>query len=85
MNRKTNIARASADRVRCFKYLYRNDVHFYRQFGIQGWTYLIIKNIIAIINILIFSEDRKKKLNVLTNGFKDGLSFTPEIEYLNKR
>ena len=62
-------------------YLYRNDVHCYRQYGIQGWVYIILKDIHAITNVLLHSKkDKILKIKIIIKGFLAGLNFSPDVE-----
>ena len=40
-NKKTNLAIETPDRIDRYRFLYRNDVDCYREFGIKGWIYAI--------------------------------------------
>ena len=42
-NVKANIATDDISRMDRYRYLYRNDVHCYRQFGFMGWMYIYMK------------------------------------------
>ena len=80
-NKKINFAKESEDRIDRYKYVYRNDVHCYRQYGFKGHLYLVLKTIYTVFNIIIKSpKGRIKKIRVLCEGIKTGLSFNPEIE-----
>ena len=80
-NRRPNFAiETSADRIERYKHLYRNDVHCYRQYGLKGWAYLAAKFLYTVANILINSKtDKLAKIRVVIRGYKEGLSFRPEI------
>lgn len=83
-NRKINLAEEKSERIERFRHVYRNDVHCYRQCGISGWIYLAAKFSYTLLNVLINSEGRKlEKIRVMLNGFKEGLSFYPEVKYVN--
>ena len=81
-NKKANFAIESADRVDRYRYLYRNDVDCYRQFGLKGWFYIILKDLYATLNVLLHSKrDTMHKISVIWCGFLEGLSFRPDGEY----
>ena len=83
-NRKVNLAEEKTERIERFKHVYRNDVHCYRQLGFQGWIYLIAKFSYTLLNVLLHSKGRKlEKIRVMLNGFKEGLSFSPAVKYVN--
>ena len=79
-NRKINLADETSDRLGRYKYVYRNDVHCYRQFGLKGWLYLAAKFAYTALNVLFRAKDHKlAKLKVLFNGYREGLSFNPDL------
>ncbi len=78
---RVNFATDSSDRIDRYKYIYRNDVHCYRQYGIGGWIYLLLKDMYTAVNILLFSKkDKLKKITIMLRGVKEGLSYKPEIK-----
>jgi len=78
---RVNFAKDDASRIERYHYIYRNDVHCYRQYGILGWCYIILKDAYTILDILRHSkEDRMKKIKVIFRGFSEGLKFHPTIE-----
>ena len=83
MRRHTRVdfATDEPDRLERYKYLYRNDVHCYRRYGLKGWAYIVLKDLYTAGNILLRSRgNRGKKLRVLYRGFASGLRFSPGIE-----
>lgn len=81
---KANIATDSLKRVERYRCLFRNDVHCYRQFGLTGWTYILLKDIYMIVKVLLQAEDGKLcRIQTILQGFKEGLVFSPEIEKVN--
>lgn len=59
-------------------------MHCYKQYGLKGWLYIILKDIYTLLNIILNSKGRKKdKMKVVLNGFIEGLVFQPEIEMCN--
>lgn len=81
LNEKTNIINDTTEKCSLYKYLYRNDISFYRHFGVKGTIYLLLKNFYTILRLL-FSNDKSKKdkINTIIIGVKDGLKFTPGID-----
>lgn len=80
-NKKPNFAIETPDRLDRYKYLYRNDVDCYRQFGLKGWCYIILKDCYATINVLLKSKnDKYKKTKIIWLSFTEGLKFRPKIE-----
>ncbi len=84
-NIRPNFAVDDKKRFGRYWYLYRNDVHCYRQYGLIGWSYIILKDFYTILNILINSKERKKdKIKVMIQGFLEGVRFNPRIEMMDK-
>ena len=80
-NMRVDFARESPDRIDRYKYIYRNDVHCYRQFGVKGWVYLAVKFGYTVMNILLRSKSsRWAKIRVVLEGFRDGFRFRPEVK-----
>ena len=80
-NIKPNLAVDDKKRFGRYWYLYRNDVHCYRQYGIQGWVYIILKDMHAITNVLLHSKrDKILKIKIIIKGFLAGLKFFPDVE-----
>ena len=79
---RVNFATDSSDRIERYKYIYRNDVHCYRQYGIKGWLYLVLKDLYTAANIIIKSENKTKKIKILVKGFMEGLKYCPNIQYV---
>lgn len=78
---RVNFATDDETRIDRYHYIYRNDVHCYRQYGLGGWMYILLKNIYTLVNILINARDsRLKRIRVVARGFIEGLSFAPSIE-----
>lgn len=80
-NIKADIIKAKGERLERFSYMYRNDVHFYRKYGLQGYVYLMLKFIYTFLRIIIFEkDDRYGKIKILINGYMVGFSFAPKPE-----
>jgi len=78
---RVNFATDSADRIDRYKYIYRNDVHCYRQYGFMGWMYLLSKNMFTTLNVLLKSKDNRfKKIGVIWKGFASGIKYNPVIK-----
>lgn len=82
VNMKVNIVKDTPDRMYRYEYLYRNDVHCYKQYGIKGWIYLIFKYFYTLMQI-VFKTNNKKMISTLNNGYINGLKFQPFIENVN--
>ena len=80
---RVNFATDDVSRINRYHYIYRNDVHCYRQYGFRGWMYIILKDIYTLFNIIVNSKDEKmSRIKIVLKGFKEGLSFNPQIEML---
>jgi len=78
---RVRLATATRDRIDRYHYLFRNDVHCYRQHGIRGWAYVIGKDIYNVIDVIrTKNEHKKEKIMIVLNGFKDGFHFQPVIK-----
>ncbi|MDE6883844.1 MAG: glycosyltransferase family 2 protein [Lachnospiraceae bacterium] len=82
---KADIAIDDIRRLDRYFCLYRNDVHCYRNYGVKGWIYIILKDIYAVFNILKNSRDGKRdRLKTVLKGFKAGVCFNPQLEMLER-
>ena len=78
---RVDFARDDISRMDRYHYIYRNDVHCYRQYGIMGWLYIILKDIYTLLNIMKNSREGKlEKMKTVFSGFREGLRFRPKIE-----
>ena len=87
MERHTRVDFATDDtsRIGRYRYIYRNDVHCYRQYGLVGWFYIVLKDAYTALKILVISPDKLKKITVLINGFIEGLSYNPQIKMVTEK
>lgn len=78
---RVDFANDSADRIDRYKYIYRNDVHCYRQYGISGWVYIILKDLYTTLKVLLQSKvEKRHKIKVIWQGFIEGLEYNPEVK-----
>lgn len=85
MNKHTRVDFAADDsnRLNRYNYIYRNDIHCYRQYGLAGWLYIFLKDIYTVINILLFSKkDKLKKIETMWTGVTEGINYNPQIKYI---
>ncbi len=81
-NRKHNFATERGERVSRYKYLFRNDVDCYREYGLAGWAYILLKNVGTSFMILFCSgTDAGNRIRVIWKSFGEGLHFRPQIRY----
>ena len=77
---RVDFARDDASRMERYHYIYRNDIHCYRQYGIRGWIYIILKDVYTVLNVLVHSRSSKlAKIKIIIKGVKEGLRYNPEI------
>ena len=79
---KASIIKDDISRAERYKYLFRNDVHCYRQYGIAGWLYIILKDVYMVVNVILNSSDKKNRLSIIVNGFIRGCLFSPKVNYV---
>lgn len=80
-----NIVSESVDRLDRFDYLYRNDVYLYRREGLKGLCYEVIRLGGHCMKVLFNSKDNRRiRLSKIINGTRKGLSFYPEVEFIEK-
>ena len=78
---KANIALDDISRMDRYRYLFRNDVHCYKQFGLAGWGYIHMKKAYMSLMIRLKAKDSvKERLYTIKQGYKDGLKFKPKIK-----
>jgi GT2 family glycosyltransferase len=77
-----NIAQDSPERLPRYRYFYRNDVVLYRGEGIQGWAWLLLKDIWHSVQVIAgHSGDKQQRLHLIWNGLHEGMHFFPVIQY----
>ena len=83
-NTGADIATECAERLDRFDYLYRNDVYLYRREALKGSCYEAARLGFHCLKVIIKSPDSKgKRLKKIVIGTKEGLFFSPSIEYLS--
>lgn len=83
INADSNIAYATEDRMNRYSYSYRNEVYLYRREGLPGWLWILGKYSYHSLQVLISPTDNKLgRIGVIWRGFVRGLSFHPEVEYV---
>jgi len=75
---RVDFANETPDRIERYHYIYRNDVHCYKKYGIKGWLYIILKDLYTSAKIIFKSKDNKlNKVKIVWKGFNEGLKFHP--------
>ena len=81
-----NISNDSLERLDRYKYLYRNDVYLWRREGLSGFGYELLRLSLHIFRVLTLGKDNKlKRIQYIFKGTLDGLSFNPQIEYVEAK
>lgn len=81
-----NIALDSEEKISRYKLAYRNDVVFYRREGIKGYGYIFVRGLYHAFLVLTKAKSKKgERLKTILKGNLEGLSFHPEIEYINNQ
>lgn len=83
MKRHTRVdfAADDASRIERYHYIYRNDVHCYRHYGMAGWVYILSKDVYTVFHILKSANgERGKRIRIVWKGFREGLRFAPPIK-----
>ena len=84
-NEKVGIEHEELKRLWRYKYLYRNEVYVFRREGFKGWVYLFERVILHIFRVIMKGTDNKmKKIRIISGSFFKGLRFHPAIEYVEE-
>ncbi|MCR5522213.1 MAG: glycosyltransferase family 2 protein [Clostridia bacterium] len=81
-NNGSDITKENGNNLDRYAYSYRNDVVVYRQDGIDGALFLLLRIAKHSIKIIIKSGNKAQKLKLMFSSLKEGMKFRPEIEYL---
>lgn len=82
-NEGADISTVDGERIKRFKYLYRNDVVLYRREGIKGWILLYLRLALHKYRILRSNKnDKKERIKIINQAIKEGKQFKPQIEYI---
>lgn len=77
----SNICSDSPDRLNRYFYAYRNEGYFYKKQGLKGKLYYALKIAYHRLKILLKSDNKKAKLDIIKKGLKASKTFNPKIEY----
>lgn len=77
-----DISKDSNDRLDRYKYIYRNDVYTFKREGIRGYLFLFFRLIYHILKVIFRHRCIIQKLEIIINGYMEGLGFEPDIEYV---
>ncbi len=80
-NTGSDISRDNPERLKFYKYAYRNEVYIFRREGAKGIIYWLIRLLLHTFRILIFSSgSRKERLGILFKGTLMGIFYSPTID-----
>ena len=79
-NTGADIVTADPARLDRFRYLYRNDVVLYRQDGIEGFAYMVLRIAKHTAKIILKSGGKAQKLKLMFSSLREGIKFKPEKE-----
>lgn len=78
----SKIAFDDISNINRYTYAFRNEYYLYDAEGISGKIYYILKCIYNFMRIILFSNNKSIRINVLIKGIEEGRKFKPQIEYL---
>ena len=80
-NTGSDISTDSPERLKYYKYAYRNEVYLFRREGVKGLIYWIFRLLLHTFRILAFSSgSRKERLGILFKGTLMGIFYSPTID-----
>lgn len=83
-NVPANIAIDEESRLGRYNYLYRNEMYLYRKIGFKGFFYQMLRLPYHALRVICISKSLKwKRLSTILCGSIKGLTFNPEIEYID--
>ena len=83
-NNGGNISTDEVSRIERYRYAYRNEVYVYRREGLRGFVRLVLRTPLHILRVLTRAPShRLRRIGVIVGGTLQGLSFRPEIEYVD--
>ena len=84
-NNGGNIATDTEDRIDRYRCAYRNEVYLYRREGLRGWLHLAARTVVHVARVLLKSRSAKGlRIRVILGSTVRGLTFRPEIEYVER-
>lgn len=85
-NAGSNIAIDAPERMNRYRYAYRNEVYIANEEGLYRKARQLAKILFHSARVLAISKDHKReKIKLIWSASREGLSFHPEIEYIDQR
>ena len=82
-NKGSNLAIDDETRIERYRYAYRNECYTYRQEGLFGRLFYLVKCGWNILRILRKAPNQRgKRCKVILESMKDGIRFNPEVEFI---
>ena len=83
-NAKVGIESESQERLWRYKYLYRNEYYVFSREGFKGKLYVFLRVILHSLRVIKSSDNKKTKLGVIWNSYREGRRFHPAVEYVKE-
>lgn len=81
-NTGIGVERDVPERIRRYRYAFRNEAYLYRQEGFRGRLYYLANCGRAVARVLVKSRDhRGRRLGAIFGGMWDGLFFRPRVQF----
>ena len=80
----SNITIDKVENLNRYFYAYRNEKYLYRKMGLKGRIFYILKIGYHRIKIILFSNNKRERLKIISKGLKEGKTFNPPIEYIEE-
>ena len=84
-NTGSDIVYDTLDRIGRYYYKYRNEWYISRRNGMLSRLYYLFRLLKDTFHIVLISREKKRRLQVMYQGFWKGLVFRPAIHYLSEK
>lgn len=84
-NAGSDIVYDTLDRIGRYYYKYRNEWYISRRNGMLSRLYYLFRLLKDTFHIVLISREKKRRLQVMYQGFWQGLVFRPAIHYLSEK
>lgn len=84
-NTGSDIVHDSLGRIDRYYYKYRNEWYISRRNGLLSCLYYLFRLIRDTWHIVLIAGDKKRRLRIMYQGFRQGLVFRPAIHYLSEK
>lgn len=80
----SNLPADNAKDLSRYSYAYRNEYYLYRSEGLKGRIYYLLKRAYHITKILLKSDRKQERLNIIHKAIKAGKHFHPAVEFISE-